>query len=221
MKLEILYAKSPQSPFAFFPLKKSEYSRKNLIKSLRKITYEEVKNTYLTPFMTAGSFYDTETGKSIGKLIKDSNVLTNGIELEKGFNLVWEKGAVYIWSNNELNEFYRENNKWPQTSIGGLALILPYIEAREIRPKDNIERTSYGIREDGTVIVIHFIGTIKALQKKLISLGAVKAVQVDSGSHGVCLMKEWIPYLSYGKMKSLIIGIPSFYLYRPETIIRG
>ena len=65
------------------------------------------------------------------------------------------------------------------------------------------------------------MGTVRGLQKTMSSLGAIEAVQVDSGSQGICIMRGWIPYFSGGRMKSLIIGIPSFHLYKPEMKIRG
>lgn len=221
VRLELLYGKNPQSPFAFFNINKSERTMAMLIKTLRKIMYEEVHNTYCSPFITAGSFYDTRTGKSVGKLISKYEVLTNGIDPGTGYNLIWDEGKVYILSNKRLNDFFTLNGRWPYTSIGGLALLLPYFEKRQISSEKSIYRTGYGLRQDGMVILIQYEGTIKGMQRAMSYYGAVTAVQVDSGSQGICIMNSRAPYYYGGKMKSIIMGIPSFHLYKPEPGIRS
>lgn len=221
VRLELLYGKNPQSPFDFFNIKKSERTMAMLVKTMRRIMYEEVHNTYSSPFITAGSFYDTRTGKSVGKLISKYEVLTNGIDPGTGYNLTWDDGKIYILSNKRLNDFFKSKGRWPYTSIGGLALLLPYFEKRQISSEKSIYRTGYGLREDGMVILMQYEGTIKGMQRAMIYYGAITAVQVDSGSQGICIMKGWAPYYHGGKMKSIIMGIPSFHLYKPEPAIRS
>ena len=130
IRLEVFCGQNPQVPFKFFGLKETDWTMSKLFKSLRKISYEEVKHTRVMPFITAGSFYDTRTGKSVGKIISKGQIITNGVENKKGFNLVWESGKIYICSNKELLNFHKLNHRWPYTSIGGLALLLPYRKQR-------------------------------------------------------------------------------------------
>lgn len=131
--------------------------------------------------LVTGTFFETTTGKSIGLLVGDHKLITNGTS-KYGTNLVYDKGKIC------MVDYY--DNDWAkyETVIGGLARLVRHgnlaIDStlkRGINPYSSVGRCAIGIR-NGKIAIAFYTGSVPNLAKYMIKIGCREAAQLDSGN---------------------------------------
>ncbi len=157
-------------------------------------------------FIVNGTFFDVQSGKSIGKIVESHQRITNGI-WEGGVDLI-DYGGLFV-IDDTINPVFN-----PKFRMGGFAwLVKNHIPNYELSYYRNIDfysarrRTAFGVDYNGNLLVYFATLDIKEMAKRMDEFDCKNAVVGDGGSSALVYGYGKFKAFPARKLKSVVVGV--------------